>query len=326
MATANTEDVDALIKEIKTIEDTACQLIRIAIPNEAAAKAIPEIKARTALPIVADIHFNPDLAISALNQGADKIRINPGNFHDRTQLKTLIKLAKEKNAAIRIGINVGSLEKDLLEKYGHPTPEALTESALRWVKFVEDLDFCNFIVSIKSSDPIATIEANKLFASKTDIPLHIGVTSAGPLLPGTVKNTIGISTLLQAGIGDTIRVSLTGSIAEEIEISKHILKALGLYPHGVDIISCPTCARCEIDLPALVQKVQKATSHIKQPIRISVLGCAVNGPGEARESDFGIAGGKDCGAIYYRGEVHKSNVPEKELLAELLSLIQEKLD
>ena len=315
-----------IIEEIKTVENTGCEIIRISIPNEEAAKAIPQIKAATKMPIVADIHFNPNLAITALQNGADKIRINPGNFHDKSLLEKIIKLAKEKNAAIRIGINVGSLEKDLLEKHGHPTPEALVESALRWIKFVEDLGFQNFVVSIKSSDPQINTEANELLAAQTDVPLHIGVTEAGPLLPGVIKSAVSASALLQKGIGDTIRVSITAPIAKEVEAAKYILKSLGLYPHEPDIISCPTCARCEIDLPALVEQVQKATAHIKKPIRISVLGCAVNGPSEARESDFGIVGGKKFGAIYYKGEIYKAKVPEGKLLQEFLDLIEEKVN
>jgi (E)-4-hydroxy-3-methylbut-2-enyl-diphosphate synthase len=347
MTSVKTTDVNAVLEEIQTVSSTGCQLIRISVPAEASALALPKIRAALAtdkihLPIIADIHFSPEMAFLALENGADKIRINPGNYK-KSQLAKLIALAKEINksslatdgrkVAMRIGVNAGSLEKDLLEKYGHPTPEALAESALRWTKFVEDEGFQNFCVSIKSENPQTNIKANQIFAQQDSAlrgdqatPLHIGVTHAGLLIPGAVKNTIGISQLLLAGIGDTIRVSLTAPIAEEIKVAKEILKALGLYSHEPNIISCPTCARCQIDLPALVKQVQAATAHIRQPIKISVLGCVVNGPGEAREADFAVAGGRECGAIYYRGEIHKAKVPEAELLPELLKLIEEKIE
>ena len=330
MTSEKTHDPSAVLEQILTVKDTGCQLIRISVPDEASALALPAIRSGLAqagvnMPIIADIHFDPEMAFLAIENGADKIRINPGNFKNLDRLKDLIALAKQTGTAMRIGVNSGSLERDLLEKHGHPTPEALAESALRWVKFLEDEGYENFCASIKSADTMTCIEANRIFASRSNVPLHIGVTEAGPLLPGTVKSSIGISTLLQEGIGDTIRVSLTAPIAKEIEVCTHILRALGLYSRGADIVSCPTCARCEIDLPALVAQVEEAVAHIKKPIRISVLGCAVNGPGEARESDFGIAGGKGCGALYYRGEVYKARVPEEELLAELLKLIEEKL-
>lgn len=329
MTSEKTHDLGAMIKQILTVKDSGCDLIRISIPDEASALALPKIRAALEaeginMPLVADIHFSPEMAFLAIENGADKVRINPGNFKDHARLKDLIALAKKTGTAMRIGVNAGSLERDLLEKHGHPTPEALAESALRWVKFVEDEGFENFCASIKSENALVNTEANRIFASQSDVPLHIGVTHAGTLLPGTVKNTIGISTLLQQGIGDTVRVSLTAPIAEEVQVCKYILKALGLYAHGTDIISCPTCARCEIDLPALVAEVEKAVAHIKKPIRISVLGCAVNGPGEARESDFGIAGGKGCGALYYRGEVYKARVSEDQLVSEFVKLIEEK--
>jgi (E)-4-hydroxy-3-methylbut-2-enyl-diphosphate synthase len=325
MTSAKTHDVEAVVAEVQTVQGTGCQIIRVSVPDEASALALPKIREQIGMPVVADIHFNPEMAFLALENGADKIRINPGNFK-RERLRELITLAKEKEAAMRIGVNSGSVEKDLLEKYGHPSPQALAESALRWEKFVLDEGFENFCVSIKSEDPQINTEANRIFAAESKAPLHIGVTHAGLLLPGAIKNAIGISTLLQEGIGDTIRVSLTASIAEEIEVCKYILKSIGLYPHEPNIVACPTCARCEIDLKKLVAEVKEATAHIKKPIRISVLGCVVNGPGEAKESDFGIAGGKDCGALYFRGKVWKPRVAEADLLPELLKLIEEKLE
>ena len=325
MCTSKTEDIEAVVVEIKTVEGKGCDLIRLAIPNFDAVKAIPLIKERTALPIVADIHFDPRLAIAALDYGADKIRINPGNFFDRDYLEKIILLAKQKNAALRIGVNAGSLEKDLWEKYGAPTSEALAESALRWVKFVENFDFGNFVVSIKSERVPVMVEAYKQFtAAGNDVPLHLGVTHAGLLIPGTVKNAIGIGTLLMQGIGDTIRASLTDSIEKEVEVCKSILKSLGMYEKEPDIIACPTCGRIEIDLEKMVREVETATKHLKKPVRIAVMGCVVNGVGEAKESDFAIAGGKQAGALYYKGELYKANVPEADLVPELLKLIEEK--
>ena len=334
MCMGKTEDIDATVAEIQTVEDKGCDLIRLAMPSFDAAKAIPLIKARTKLPIVADIHFDPRLAIAALDYGADKIRINPGNFFDKSYLEKVITLAQQKKAAIRIGVNAGSLEKDLWEKHGAPTAEALAESALRWVKFVEDLGFFNFVVSIKSERVPVMVEAYQRFATAADaaassssllpVPLHLGVTHAGLLIPGTVKNALGIGTLLMQGIGDTIRASITDDIGKEVEVCKSILKSIGLYSKEPDIIACPTCGRIEVDLPKMVHEVEEATKHLKKPVRIAVMGCVVNSVGEAKESDFAIASGKHAGALYYKGELYKANVPEKELVPELLKLIDEK--
>lgn len=324
MTMSKTHDVEAVLAEIKTVEDSGCDLIRVAVPNMEAAKALPAIKAGTSLPIVADIHFDPRLAIAALDYGADKIRINPGNFFDKSYLDKVIDLAKEKKAAIRIGVNAGSLEKDIWKKHGAPNADALVESALRWTKYLEDRDFHNFIVSLKSSRVMNMIEAYEKFATQTDVPLHLGVTEAGPTLPGSVKSAIGIGSLLSRGIGDTIRVSITDSIAKEVEVCKHILKALGLYGKEPDIVACPTCGRIEVDLPEMLAKVEEALKDCRKPIRVSVMGCVVNAVGEARESDFAIACGKEAGAIYYKGELYKANVPEADLVAELLALIEEK--
>lgn len=332
MCMEKTEDIDAIVAEIKTVEDIGCDLIRLAMPSFDAAKAIPLIKERIKLPIVADIHFDPRLAIAALDYGADKIRINPGNFFDKSYLEKLINLAKQKNAAMRIGVNAGSLEKDLWEKHGAPTAEALAESALRWTKFVEDLGFTNFTVSIKSERVPVMVEAYQRFAKASSAkpnvplspPLHLGVTHAGLLIPGTVKNAIGIGTLLMQGIGDTIRASITDDITKEIEVCKSILKSLGLYSKEPDIIACPTCGRIEVDLPKMVHEVEEATRHLKKPVRIAVMGCVVNSVGEAKESEFAIASGKHAGALYYKGELYKANVPEADLVPELLKLIEEK--
>ncbi|MBT5516517.1 flavodoxin-dependent (E)-4-hydroxy-3-methylbut-2-enyl-diphosphate synthase [Candidatus Peregrinibacteria bacterium] len=325
MTMAKSEDAKAVIAEIKTIEDSACDIIRISIPTLDAAKNIPEIKASTEMPIVADIHFDPRLAIAALDYGADKIRINPGNFYDRSYLEKVIKLAKEKGAAIRIGVNAGSLEKDLWEKHGAPTADALAESALRWVDFVEALDFKNFVVSIKSERVQVMIAAYKKFVeADNDVPLHLGVTHAGSPIPGTVKNSMGIGALLMQGIGDTVRASITDSIEKEVEVCKNILKAIGLYDKEADVIACPTCGRLEVDLEKMLAEVEAALKPIKRPIRVAVMGCVVNAVGEAKESDYGIASGKKAGALFYKGELFKANVPEANLVNELLELIQEK--
>jgi (E)-4-hydroxy-3-methylbut-2-enyl-diphosphate synthase len=336
MCMGKTENIQALIEEIQTVDQDACDLIRLAMPTFEAAAAIPKIKEELAkkkifMPIVADIHFDPRMAIAALDYGADKIRINPGNFFDKSYLEKVVKLAKEKGAAMRIGVNAGSLEKDLWKKHGAPSPAALVESALRWVDFLEELDFHNFCVSLKSERVPIMIEAYQLFATsplisgkQNDIPLHLGVTHAGTFLPGTVKNAMGIGALLAQGIGDTIRASITDSIDKEVEVCKNILKGLGLYGKEPDVIACPTCGRIEVELEPIVNKVQQALKSVKKPIRVAVMGCVVNAVGEARESDYAIACGKQSGALYYNGELHTPNIPENELLESLLTLIEEK--
>ena len=325
MCMSKTEDVEATVAEIKTVEGNGCDYIRLAMPSFDAAKAIPFIKERVSIPVVADIHFDPRLAIAALDYGADKIRINPGNFLDRSYLEKVVKLAKEKKAALRIGVNAGSLEKDLWKKHGAPTAEALAESALRWVQFIEELGFGNFVVSIKSERVPVMVEAYQRFAAAgNDVPLHLGVTHAGTLIPGAVKNALGIGTLLMQGIGDTIRASITDDIVKEIEVCKSILKSLGIYSKEPDIIACPTCGRIEVDLPKMLAEVETALKHLKKPVRVAVMGCVVNSVGEAKESDFAIASGKHAGALYYKGELYKANVPEAQLVSELLKLIEEK--
>lgn len=323
MTMGKTENVKTCIKEIKTIEDEA-DLVRVAIPNFEAAKAIPEIKAGIKIPLVADIHFDPRLAIAALDYGADKIRINPGNFFDKTYLDKVIDLARKKNTAIRIGVNAGSLERDLWDKHGAPHADALVESALRWEKYFLDRGFSNFIVSLKSSRVPVMIEAYQKFAPLSDAPLHLGVTEAGATFPGSIKSAVGIGALLSQGIGDTLRVSVLDKITKEVEVCQEILKSLGLYSKGPDIVACPTCGRIEVDLDKMLKEVEKALKDFKKPIRVSVMGCVVNAVGEAKESDFGIACGKACGALYYKGNLYKANVPEAELVTELLKLINEK--
>lgn len=326
MCDTKTEDISATVAQIKELEKEGCELIRVAIPTAAAAEAIPEIKKAINIPLIADIHFDPQLALLALEKGADKIRINPGNIAQNDLLDEIIDSAREKGVPIRIGVNAGSLEATLWEKHGAPTAEALAESALNWADYFQKRDFTNIVLSVKSADVPVMIRANELLAEKTDLPIHIGVTAAGPLVDGSIKNAIGIGTLLQKGIGDTIRVSLTADPIEEIRAAKQILKSLHLYDKEPDIVSCPTCGRTEIDVPGMTKKVKEilAREGIQGPIRVAVMGCVINALGEAKESDFAIAGGRKQGNIYYKGELYKGNIPEEELLEEFLALIREK--
>ncbi len=326
MCDTKTEDVAATVAQIQALQECGCDIIRVAIPSKEAALAISAIKSQIQIPLVADIHFRPDFALLALENGADKIRINPGNIADHDLLRQIMESARQHNAAIRIGVNAGSLEQDLWEKHGAPTPEALVESALRWVKFFENENFTNLVLSVKSSQVPEMIQANELLAAQTDYPLHLGVTEAGPLLPGSIKNAIGIGSLLRRGIGATIRVSLTADPLEEIRAAKEILKALKLYDKEPDIVSCPGCGRTEINIQKLTTEVQEmvARLNLQKPYRIAVMGCVVNALGEAKEADFAIAGGHKQGNIYYKGEIYKGNIPESELLSEFEKLILEK--
>ncbi|MFH1720432.1 MAG: flavodoxin-dependent (E)-4-hydroxy-3-methylbut-2-enyl-diphosphate synthase [Patescibacteria group bacterium] len=321
MCSTKTHDVEATVKQILKLEKEGCDIIRVAVPDMKAAEAIPKIKKHIHIPLVADIHFNCKLAIAALENGADKIRINPGNMGSEEKVAEIIKHAK---VPIRIGVNSGSLEMDLLDKYGYPCPEALVESSLRWVKFFEKRGFKKIVLSLKSSNVKDMIKAYELIAKKTAYPLHLGVTEAGTLIPGTVKSAIGIGTLLQKGIGDTLRVSLTEDPVKEVKVAKEILKSLGLYDKEPEIIACPTCGRSEIKLEKLAKEVEKRASKLKNPLKIAVMGCVVNGPGEARLADYGIAGGKNSGAIFKKGKVVKT-VPEKDLVKELFKIIEKDL-
>lgn len=326
MCNTKTEDIKATVAQILALQAEGCDIIRVAVPTKEAAQNISIIKKKISIPLVADIHFRPDLALLALEYGADKIRINPGNISDQNLLRQIIESARARDAVIRIGVNAGSLEKDLWQKYGAPTAEALVESAQRWVKFFENEDFNNLVLSVKSSQTTEMIRANELLAAQTDYPLHLGVTEAGPLLPGSIKSAIGIGTLLQRGIGATIRVSLTADPLDEIRAAKEILKALKLYNKEPDIISCPGCGRTEINIQKLTQEVQTMITRLalKKPYRIAVMGCVVNALGEAREADFAIAGGLKQGNIYFKGELYKGNISEKNLLKEFEKLILEK--
>ncbi len=320
MANTKTQDIEATVSQIKQLELAGCDLVRVAVPNEEAAKAMGEIKRNINMPLIADIHFDYKLALAALDAGADKIRINPGNIGDGARVKAIVEGAKEKKVPIRIGVNAGSLHKKYRDTEN--LVKALVNSALEYVDFLENLDFFDFIISVKASSVLTTIEAYELLANKVDYPLHVGVTEAGTLVSGAVKSAMGIGTLLREGIGDTIRVSLTADPVKEVEVGFKILRALNLRNFGPDIVSCPTCGRCEIDLIALTKKVEDALRGYKTPIKVAVMGCIVNGPGEAREADIGIAAGKKEGLIFVKGKPIKK-VPEKKLVDALLGLISE---
>lgn len=322
MCNTDTRDVSATVSQIKALEKAGCEMVRVAVPDMIAAQAIGKIKEQISIPLVADIHFDYKLAVEAMAQGIDKIRINPGNIGSKEKVRIVADMAKEKGIPIRIGVNSGSLQKDLLKKFGgHVTPEAMVESALSHVKILEECDFRDMVISIKSSNVPFSIEAYSLLSQAVDYPLHLGITEAGTVYSGTVKSAVGIGSILSMGIGDTIRVSLTGDPTEEIKAAKEILKSLELRKFGVEMISCPTCGRTQIDLISLAQQVEEKCRNINKDIKVAVMGCAVNGPGEAREADIGIAGGHGEGLIFKKGEILKK-VPENELLDTLMEEIE----
>lgn len=316
MTNTKTENVEATVEQIKCLTAAGCDIIRCAVPTMEAAEALTEIKKQINIPLVADIHFDYRLAIAAMEHGADKIRINPGNIGSVERVKAVVDVAKERNIPIRVGVNSGSLEKDILEKYHGVTAEGLVESALDKVKLIEDMGYDNLVISIKSSDVLMCVKAHELIHTKTDHPLHVGITEAGTLISGNIKSSIGLGLILHQGIGDTIRVSLTGDPLEEIKSAKLILRTLGLRKGGVEVVSCPTCGRTQINLIQLANQVEAMVSDIPLDIKVAVMGCVVNGPGEARGADIGIAGGIGEGLIIKHGEVYKK-VPEERLLAEL---------
>ena len=322
MCNTDTRDAKATIEQIKRLEEEGCEIIRIAVPDMEACDSIQEIKKSIKIPLVADIHFDYRLALKAMENGIDKIRINPGNIGDKERIKAVISMAKERNIPIRIGVNSGSLEKDILEKYKEVTPDGLVESALRHVNIVENYDYNNIVVSIKASNVPFSIKTYSILSSKIDYPLHLGITESGTVYSGTIKSSVGIGTILSMGIGDTIRVSLTGDPIEEIKTGKEILKSLGLRKFGIEFVSCPTCGRTEVDLISIANKVEQECRKINKNLKVAVMGCAVNGPGEAREADIGIAGGKGYGLIFKKGQILKK-VPENILVDELLKIINE---
>lgn len=313
MTNTKTEDIDATVKQILALEKAGCDIIRCAVPTMEAAKALAKIKQQIHIPLVADIHFDYRLAIAAMENGADKIRINPGNIGSKERVQAVVDTAKERNIPIRVGVNSGSLEKEIVEKYGQVTAEGLVESALDKVAMIEEMGYDNLVISIKSSDVLMCIKAHELIAKQTNYPLHVGVTESGSLIAGNIKSAIGLGNILYQGIGDTIRVSLTGEPVEEIRSAKLILKSLGLRKGGVTVVSCPTCGRTQIDLIGLAGKVEKMVSDLDLDIKVAVMGCVVNGPGEAKEADLGIAGGKGEGLLIKKGEVI-AKVPEDQLL------------
>ena len=313
MTNTKTEDVAATVRQIRALTDAGCEIIRCAVPGMEAAEALREIKKQITIPLVADIHFDYRLAIAAIENGADKIRINPGNIGSEERVRAVVEAARERKIPIRVGVNSGSLEKDILEKYGAVTAEGLVESALRQVRIIEDMGYDNLVISIKSSNVMMCARAHELIAEQTDHPLHVGITEAGTLYAGTIKSTVGLGIILSKGIGDTIRVSLTGDPLEEIKAARCILKTLGLRTGGVEVVSCPTCGRTEIDLISLANQVENMVQDIPLDLKVAVMGCVVNGPGEAREADFGVAGGKGAGLLLRGGEILRK-VPEEELL------------
>lgn len=321
MTNTDTRDGQATIEQIKRLEDAGCEIVRVAVLDEAAVEQLPRIKRGIGIPLIADIHFDHRLALGALKAGVDGLRLNPGNIGGGDKVAKVARAAKERQVPIRIGVNSGSLEKDLLARFGHPTPEAMVESALRHIRLLEDHDFDLIKVSLKSSDVLNTVASYRLLSEKTNYPLHLGVTEAGTLVDGAVKSALGIGILLFEGIGDTLRVSITRDPEEEIPIAYSILRGLRLRERGVELISCPTCGRTEIDLIPLVEKAERLLRKVKTPLKVAIMGCVVNGPGEAREADVGIAGGRGKGILFKKGE-RVETVSESELIPRLLREVE----
>lgn len=321
MTNTHTEDVEATVKQILRLEKAGCDIIRCTVPTIEAAHAIKEIKKQIHIPLVADIHFDYKMAIAAMENGADKIRINPGNIGSTDKIKAVVDVAKSRNIPIRVGVNSGSLEKDIVEKYNGVTAKGLVESALDKVKIIEDLGYDNLVISIKSSDVLMCVKAHELIAEQTNYPLHVGITESGTIFSGSIKSSIGLGLILNQGIGDTIRVSLTDDPVREVEAAKLILRTLGLRKGGIEVVSCPTCGRTRIDLIGLASSVEELVKNYDLDIKIAVMGCVVNGPGEAKEADLGIAGGDGCGVLIKHGEVVKKFDEDK-----LLSVLKEELD
>ena len=321
MLNAPAEDFEKNLSQLKALEDAGCEMVRMAVPNMDAVNVLGKLKEHSEIPLVADIHFDYKLALESLQAGVDKIRINPGNIGSHDRVEAVAKACMEKNVPIRIGVNSGSVEKDLLEKFGGATPEAMVESAFRHVKMLEDCDFYNTVISIKSSDVENMVKAYSLVAERCDYPLHLGVTEAGTERSALVKSSIGIGSLLLKGIGDTVRVSITDSPVKEIYAARDILNAVGLRIETPQIVACPTCGRTKIDLVSLANQVESAVKNIKKPVKIAVMGCVVNGPGEAREADIGVAGGDGCGVLFRKGEILRK-VPEQDIVSELLKELE----
>ncbi|MGB7606566.1 MAG: flavodoxin-dependent (E)-4-hydroxy-3-methylbut-2-enyl-diphosphate synthase [Lutisporaceae bacterium] len=324
MTNTHTQDIKATVEQIKALEEAGCQIIRLAVPDMEAAEAISKIKKSINIPLVADIHFDYRLAIESIKNGVDKIRINPGNIGDIDRVRKIVETAKEYEIPIRVGVNSGSVERELLAKYGGPTADALVESAINKVRLLEEMNYEDMVISIKSSDVMLSIESNKKISELTNYPLHLGITEAGTKYSATVKSAVGLGTLLYMGVGDTIRVSITGDPIDEIGAAKEILNSLKLIEGGVEIISCPTCGRTNVNLIEVALQLEKAVKGMvtKRPIKVAVMGCEVNGPGEAREADVGIAGGKDEFLLFVKGEVIKK-IPQENAINELISFINQ---
>ena len=320
MTNTKTSDPVATLEQINRLAEAGCDIVRCAVPDMAAAEGLKTIVAESPIPVIADIHFDYNLALAAIEAGVDGLRLNPGNIGGNDRVAAVVEAAKKRNIPIRIGVNAGSLPKDLLEKYGHPTPEALVEAAWRHIRILEEMDYKNIKISLKAHDVPLTLAAYRLMASQCDYPLHVGITEAGTVNSGIIKSAVGIGTLLAEGIGDTIRVSLTGDPVREVKVGFEILKSLGLREYGPTLISCPTCGRTQINLEKLALEVEKRLAEISEPITVAVMGCVVNGPGEAREADVGIAGGINEGLIFRKGEVLKK-VAEADIIDELFAEI-----
>lgn len=323
MTNTDTKNISATVSQIKRMEKEGCELVRVAVPDLESCCSLPLIKKEINIPLVADIHYDYKLALKSIESGVDGLRINPGNIGNDEKIKLVIKSAKKINLPIRFGINSGSLDKNILKKYKKPTPQALVESAVNVIKILDELNYHNVIFSIKSTNTINTIEANNIFSSKHDYPLHLGITEAGPSFQGIIKSSVGIGSLLFQGIGDTIRVSLTGDPVEEIKVGYEILKALHLRQRNPDLISCPTCGRCKVDLSKIVKKVERKICNINKPLTIAIMGCMVNGPGEAREADIGVAFDKKSGVLFKKGKIlgkYSSEIIIKKLLEEIESM------
>ncbi len=320
MCSTDTRDITATLQQINALATTGCEIVRCAVPDSDAADALATIKARSPIPVIADIHFDYKLALRVLQGGIDGLRLNPGNIGEQWKVAEVVKAAAERRVPIRIGVNAGSLEKHLLEQYGHPTAEAMVASAVGHIRILEDLHYQEIKVSLKASDVPKTVEAYRLLARQVEYPLHIGITEAGTIFSGTIKSSVGLGILLYDGIGDTLRVSLTGDPVDEVRVGYEILKSVGLRQRGVNFVSCPTCGRCQINLIKVAEEVEKRLQSVDKPITVAVMGCVVNGPGEAREADVGIAGGKGEGLVFRKGEIVRK-VPEAELADALLEEI-----
>ncbi len=321
MTDTKTYNVQETLNQIYRLYKAGCEIVRVAVPTEKDAEALPEIVKNSPVPIIGDIHFSPRIAFKALESGIHGIRLNPGNINDKEKIKDILLECKRKSIGVRLGVNSGSLEERLLQKYGYPSAQALAESALYWSEFFESVGFTNFKVSIKGSDVLQNVEANKIFAEKTDIPLHIGITEAGPSGRGSIKSAVGIGILLYMGIGDTVRVSLTADPEEEVEVAYQILQSLGLRRKGIEIVSCPTCGRIEVNLPEVVKKVENSLKDINKPIKVAIMGCVVNAIGEAKEADIGLACGNKSAILFKKGQPVK-RVSEEEMVDELLKEIK----